>query len=98
MADPASLTTWTPAAKLAGVGIGIVAVIGIAVAVRGIGRCGRLERYYRYAARMGGPKDNEAVGLRIEASHRGCGWAKEIEDREEQDRYWRARQPGFGGR
>ena len=96
MADPASLTTWTPAAKLAGVGIGIVAVIGIAVAVRGIGRCGRLERYYRYAARMGGPKDNEAVSLRIEASGRGCEWAQQIEASEEQDRYWAAKRPSGG--
>lgn len=86
-----SLTTWTPAAKAAGVGlVAVVAVVGV-VALRGAGRCGRLRRCYDYAIRMGGQRDNEAVGLRIEASGHGCGWAKEIEDKLEQDRYWRSK-------
>lgn len=41
-----------------------------------------------------GPKDNEAVHTRIEASNRGCGWAKDIEASMEQDRYLRAKGMG----
>ena len=91
MADPASLTTWTTPAKIAGVGIAAVLVVGAVAAVRGAGRCGRLQRWYTYAVRQGGQNDYEASGLRAEAKSRGCEWAKEIEDRREQDRYWQAR-------
>lgn len=84
-------TEWTAGQKAAGVGVAALLVAGIAVSLRGVGRCGRLRRYYDYAARVGGPRDNEAVRTRIEASTRGCGWAEEIERSLEVDRYLRSK-------
>jgi hypothetical protein len=84
-------TEWTAGQKTAGVGIAVLLVAGLAVSLRGVGRCGRLKRWYDYAHRMGGAKDNEAVRTRIEASTRGCGWARELEASMEQDRYLRAK-------
>ena len=83
-------TEWTAGQKAAGFGIVALLAAGLAVSLRGAGRCGRLRRYYDYAHRVGGPRDNEAVRTRIEASSRGCGWAKELESSMEQDRYLRA--------
>lgn len=84
-------TEWTAGQKAAGVGVAAALVVGLAVAARGVGRCGRLKRWYDYAHRMGGPRDNEAVRTRIEASTRGCRWAKDIEASLEVDRYLRAK-------
>ncbi len=80
-------TEWTSGQKAAGIGVAAALVVVLAVSSRGFARCGRLRRYYDYARRMGGPKDNEAVRLRVEASGRGCGWAEEIERSLEVDRY-----------
>jgi KaiC/GvpD/RAD55 family RecA-like ATPase len=84
-------TEWTAEQKAAGVGVAALLVVAATVALRGVGRCGRLRRYHDYARRMGGAKDNEAVRTRIEASTRGCGWAEEIEASLEQDRYLRSK-------
>lgn len=84
-------TEWTAGQKAAGLGVAALIVAGLAISLRGTGRCGRLKRYYDYAHRMGGPRDNEATRLRIEASTRGCGWAEDIERSLEVDRYLRAK-------
>lgn len=91
MADQTSLTTWTPAAKIAGIGVALVAVVGLAVAARGAGRCGRLQRDYARAVAAEGARGYTPIGLRIDASRRGCAWARAIEASEEQDRYLRAK-------
>lgn len=82
-------TTWTVGQKVAGVGVVAVVVLIGAFSLRGVGRCGKLKRWYDYAVRMGGENDNEAVGLRIEAGNRGCEWAKQLEASREQDRYYK---------
>lgn len=84
-------TEWTAGQKAAGLGVVALIVAGLAVSLRGVGRCGRLERQYAYALRMGGQRDNEAVRLRIAGSAGGCGWARKIEESLEQDRYLRSK-------
>jgi hypothetical protein len=85
------LTSWSPAAKAAGVGIAAVAAVGLALVVRGAGKCSRLKRYHDYALRQGGREDLEAGDLRREGLHLGCDWARDVEASREQDRYLRAR-------
>lgn len=81
-------TTWTAGQKATGVGLGIAVVGGLLLLARSAGRCGKLKRWYEYAYRTGGPKDNEAALLRAEARAKGCAWVKPLDDRDEQERLW----------